>query len=151
MNNFAVPSTNSGKIMIKSSIKYLATDKVRDLVEDNNQLLLVLNRFHIPFGFGEQTVCEICEERDIDCPTFLAIANLISGKRFTINEIELPTLLSYLREAHSYILDSVCRIYVKLLSVPCISKDLMRWLSTLSGFLMNMPMRYTVTWIMKTV
>lgn len=91
--------------MIKSSIKYLATDKVRDLVEDNNQLLLVLNRFHIPFGFGEQTVCEICEERDIDCPTFLAIANLISGKQFTINEIELPTLLSYLREAHSYILD----------------------------------------------
>lgn len=91
--------------MIKSSIKYLATDKVRDLVEDNNQLLLVLNRFHIPFGFGDRTVCEICEENDIDCPTFLAITNLISGKRFDTNEIELPTLLSYLREAHSYILD----------------------------------------------
>ncbi len=46
--------------MIKSSIKYLATDKVRDLVEDNNQLLLVLNRFRVPFGFGERTVCEVC-------------------------------------------------------------------------------------------
>ena len=91
--------------MIKSSIKYLATDKVRDLVEDNNQLLLVMNRFRVPFGFGERTVCEVCEEKGIDCPTFLAIANLISGKRFSINEIELPTLLSYLREAHSYILD----------------------------------------------
>lgn len=97
--------TKSGKVMIKSSIKYLATDKVRDLVEDNNQLLLVLNRFHIPFGFGERTVCEICEEKAIDCPTFLAIANLISGKRFSADEIDLPTLLSYLREAHSYILD----------------------------------------------
>ena len=66
--------------MIKSSIQYLATDKVRDLVEDNNQLLLVLNRFHVPFGFGDKTVCEICEEHDIDCPTFLAIADLISRK-----------------------------------------------------------------------
>ncbi len=91
--------------MIKSSIKYLAADRIRDLVEDNNQLLLVLNRFHIPFGFGDKTVGEICDERGIDCPTFLAIANLISGKRFSIDEIELPTLLSYLREAHSYILD----------------------------------------------
>ncbi len=91
--------------MIKSSIRYQATDKVRDLVEDNTQLLLVLNRFHIPFGFGERTVCEMCEEKEIDCSTFLAIANLISGRRFSINEIELPTLLSYLREAHSYILD----------------------------------------------
>ena len=91
--------------MIKSSIQYLATDKVRDLVEDNNQLLLVLNRFHVPFGFGDKTVCEICEEHDIDCPTFLAIADLISGKRFSINDIELSTMLSYLREAHSYILD----------------------------------------------
>ena len=83
--------------MIKSSIQYLATDKVRDLVEDNNQLLLVLNRFHVPFGFGDKTVCEICEEHDIDCPTFLAIADLISGKRFSINDIELSTMLSYLR------------------------------------------------------
>lgn len=91
--------------MIKSSVKYVATDKVRDLVEDNNQLLLVLNRFHIPFGFGDKKVCEICEENGIDCPTFLAIAELISGKRFSAEDVELSTLLPYLREAHSYILD----------------------------------------------
>ncbi len=105
---------NGVRNMIKSSIKYLATDKVRDLVEDNNQLLLVLNRFRVPFGFGERTVCEVCEEKGIDCPTFLAIANLISGKRFSINEIELPTLLSYLREAHSIYWISDCRISAKL-------------------------------------
>ncbi len=91
--------------MIKSSQKYGAFDTVRDLVEDNNQLLLVLNRFHIPFGFGEKKVCEICEENGIDCPTFLAVAELISGKRFSVADVDLLTLIPYLREAHSYILD----------------------------------------------
>ena len=33
-------------------IRYSATDRVSDIVEDNPQLLLVLNRFKIPFGFG---------------------------------------------------------------------------------------------------
>lgn len=91
--------------MIKSSLKYAANDKVRDLVEDNTQLLLVLNRFHVPFGFGDKKVCEICEENGIDCPTFLAVAELISGKHFSASDVSLPTLIPYLREAHSYILD----------------------------------------------
>lgn len=91
--------------MAKSSVKYIAADKVRDLIEDNNQLLLVLNRFHIPFGFGEKTVGEVCSEQGIDCPTFLAVASLISGKRYDAEDVKLPTLIPYLREAHSYILD----------------------------------------------
>lgn len=92
-------------LMIKSSLRYSATDRVRDMVEDNNQLLLVLNRFHVPFGFGDSTVDDICRDNSIDCPTFLAVADLIGGRRFSHESVDLPTLMRYLREAHSYILD----------------------------------------------
>lgn len=92
-------------IMIKSSVRYSISDRVRDMIEDNNQILLVLNRFHIPFGFGDRTVGDVCDENGIDTPTFLAVADLISGRRFSADGVKLPTLMAYLREAHSYILD----------------------------------------------
>lgn len=91
--------------MIKSSVRYSISDRVRDMIEDNNQILLVLNRFHIPFGFGDRTVGDVCDENGIDTPTFLAVADLISGRRFSTDGVKLPTLMAYLREAHSYILD----------------------------------------------
>lgn len=91
--------------MIKSSVRYSISDRVRDMIEDNNQILLVLNRFHIPFGFGDRTVGDVCDENGIDTPTFLAVADLISGRRFSADGVKLPTLMAYLREAHSYILD----------------------------------------------
>ncbi len=91
--------------MIKSTVRYSATDKLRDIVEDNNQLLLVLNRFGIPFGFGDDTVGEVCEKQGIDCSTFLAVADLVSGKSYSGIPVDLPTLTDYLRQAHSYILD----------------------------------------------
>ena len=91
--------------MIKSSVRYSISDRLRDMIEDNNQILLVLNRFHIPFGFGDRTVGDVCDENGIDTPTFLAVADLISGRRFSADGVKLPTLMAYLREAHSYILD----------------------------------------------
>lgn len=91
--------------MIKSSVRYSISDRVRDMIEDNNQILLVLNRFHIPFGFGDRTVGDVCDENGIDTPTFLAVADLISGRRFSADGVKLATLMAYLREAHSYILD----------------------------------------------
>lgn len=91
--------------MIKSNVRYSATDKLRDIIEDNNQLLLVLNRFRIPFGFGDKTVGEVCDKQGIDCSTFLAVADLVSGKSFAGIPVDLPTLMAYLRQAHSYILD----------------------------------------------
>lgn len=91
--------------MIKSSVRYSISDRLRDMIEDNNQILLVLNRFHIPFGFGDRTVGDVCDENGIDTPTFLAVTDLISGRRFSADGVKLPTLMAYLREAHSYILD----------------------------------------------
>lgn len=85
--------------------KYEATDRVRDILEDNGRLLLVLNRFKVPFGFGNSTIADVCGDVDVDVSTFLAVANLIGRKPYEGYKVKLPSLVAYLKEAHSYILD----------------------------------------------
>lgn len=91
--------------MPKTQIRYASSDRLSDLIDSNNQLLLVVNRFHIPFGFGDSTVAEVCDANGIDCDTFLAVAEIVSGNGYSSRHIDPSTLVPYLREAHSYILD----------------------------------------------
>lgn len=89
---------------------YRADDRLRDIIDDNNNILLVMSRFAIPMGFGDNKVGQICRENDVDTATFLAVANLISGHTLTEQEVEsvaLPSLMRYLRQAHSYFLDFI--------------------------------------------
>lgn len=93
--------------MIQTSAIYTASDRARDILEDNSQLSTVLHRFKIPFGFGGSTIQAVCAARGIDCPTFLAVANFISGRSFDGLAVHLPTLVGYLKEAHSHILEYI--------------------------------------------
>ena len=86
---------------------YAAQDRLRDLVDDNNLLLLVINRFRIPLGFGDSTISDICAKEDVDTDTFLAVANLISGRPYGGFHTDLLQLIDYLEEAHSYFLDFI--------------------------------------------
>ena len=83
---------------------YLPDDKMRSLIKDNSSLLMVMSRFGIPLGFGERSVKEICLHTGVDCPTFLAVANFISGKTNKPAHISLPSLIHYLKRAHHYFL-----------------------------------------------
>lgn len=87
------------------TVKYKATDKLRNLVRDNSSLLMVMSRFGISSGFGEKTVDEVCCMHGVDVATFLAVANLISGKEKDYRSLSLPSLIGYLRRAHTYFLD----------------------------------------------
>lgn len=82
--------------------EYTLQDKMRDLIDDNNLILLVLSRFGIHFGFGDSTIADVCHENNVDCPTFLAVANLIAGKNYTGYSVSLPALMDYLKRAHTY-------------------------------------------------
>lgn len=84
--------------------KYLPDDKMRSLIKDNSSLLMVMSRFGISLGFGEKSVKEICSQTDVDCPTFLAVANFISGKENESTQVSLPSLIHYLKRAHNYFL-----------------------------------------------
>lgn len=84
---------------------YTAADKMRRVIADNNLLLMVLSRFGIALGFGDATVSEVCEKRGVDCPTFLAVANFISGYPYNINNVKPASLIGYLKQAHSFFLE----------------------------------------------
>ena len=84
---------------------YHATDTMRSLIKDNSLLLMVINRFGISLGFGENSVKEICEEQGVDTDTFLAVANFISGNSEDYENISIPSLISYLKRAHTFFLD----------------------------------------------
>lgn len=90
--------------MIINQSSYSRHDRMRDVINDNSLLLTVINRFSISLGFGDKTVAEVCEENDIDADTFLAVINLISGKKWSDHNISLPPLIGYLRKSHKHIL-----------------------------------------------
>ena len=87
------------------TVKYKPTDKLRNLVRDNSSLLMVMSRFGISSGFGEKSVDEVCCMHGVDVATFLAVANLISGKDNDHSSLSLSSLIGYLRRAHTYFLD----------------------------------------------
>lgn len=85
--------------------KYLPDDKMRSLIKDNSSLLMVMSRFGISLGFGDKSVKEICANADVDCHTFLAVANFISKKEGDCSKVSLPSLIDYLKQAHNYFLN----------------------------------------------
>jgi len=88
--------------------RYLETDKMSDLISDDFRLLQVISRFGISLGFSEKTVKEVCNEQQVDCPTFLAIVNFTKyGEKVShawIDKVSVKSLTDYLSQAHSYFL-----------------------------------------------
>lgn len=85
--------------------EFTAETKMRDVVADTPMLLMALSRFNIPLGFGDDSIAEVCTKAEVDVNTFLAVASLISGRRFDHNEISLQSLIAYLKSAHTYFLE----------------------------------------------
>ena len=78
---------------------------MRDLVNDNGSLLLVMARFGISLGFGDQSVREVCRAHRVDENTFLEVANFVSDREYHCESVSLPSLIGYLKQAHEYFLD----------------------------------------------
>ena len=80
---------------------------MRDIITDNTLLLPALSRFGIPLGFGDSPVADVCHTHNVDCQTFLAVANFISGKPSEAFTISTASLTNYLRTG-SRILPQLC-------------------------------------------
>lgn len=85
--------------------EFTREDKLRNLIEENPHLLVVMNRFGLSFGFGDKSVAAACATDNVDCDTFLAVCNFVCGNIRQSSDISLPHLMSYLRRAHTYFLD----------------------------------------------
>ena len=90
---------------MSNSDSYKCSDRLRDLISENSSILMVMSRFGIALGFGEKTVGEICKEQGVDCETFVAVSNFCSSRHVDQQSISLPSLIDYLKRAHTYFLD----------------------------------------------
>ena len=88
---------------------YIPTDKMSDIICDNYSLLQVMSRFGLPLGFGDYSVEEVCQTHQVDCLTFLAVANFINKGHarplVSLEGISIKSLITYLKNAHHYFLD----------------------------------------------
>ena len=64
----------------------------------------------IPFGFGDETVEEVCRRNGTDPETFLLICSVYSGDgslpaKERIRKADLKDVLKYLRRSHTYYME----------------------------------------------
>ncbi len=93
--------------MIDKQSEYQPHNRMREIIVDNNLLLMVISRFGIAFGFGDRTIKEACEASGVDCNTFLAVSNLLSSGNYNNYPLSLPSLIGYLKHAHSSFIDFI--------------------------------------------
>ncbi len=92
------------EISCEKESAYSAGNRMRDLIESDRLLLMVISRFGISLGFADRTIADVCRSNHVDTPTFLAIANFISDRPYDDSHINLESLMGYLKRAHSYFL-----------------------------------------------
>ena len=86
---------------------FSADDKLYDIVSTNPKLLLLLSRFGIELGFGDQNVHEVCQRNHISTDLFLLVCNIYSNPDYTprrsdFEAIDMEGLLPYLQASHQY-------------------------------------------------
>lgn len=90
--------------------KYHATDPMSDVISDDYRMLQIISRFGIKLGFGDQTVGATCRAAGVDVSTFLTVVNYVKDAAHArisemVEQIDLPALIAYLKNSHSYFVD----------------------------------------------
>ena len=83
--------------------------KMAELMNLSPALPGVLTRLGIPFGFGDETVEEVCRRQDTDPETFLLICSVHAygalPPKERIRKADLQDVLKYLRRSHTYYME----------------------------------------------
>ena len=83
--------------------------KMAELLNISASLPGVVTRMGMPFGFGDETVEEVCRRQDIDPETFLLICSVHAygslPPKERIRKAELKDILKYLRRSHTYYME----------------------------------------------
>lgn len=86
---------------------YRDIDKMSEMLSRDRRAMQIVSRFGIPMGVGDKTIDAVCKEHGIHTPTFLAIVNNANTDHNSpkTEDIDLPTLQMYLKNAHTYFLE----------------------------------------------
>jgi regulator of cell morphogenesis and NO signaling len=108
-------------------------------VLDHNKLLPLFSRFHIPLGFGERSVEEVCRLQGVNPDFFLEIANAYLGEEYLpgeeLSHFSLEAMVGYLKATHSYYLDvALPRLEQKILGMLDRSRLSKKEIALVTGF-----------------
>ena len=86
-------------------VLFLENTKMADVILANSRLLYVLSYFGIELGFGEKTVKQVCDEKNISTPLFLLVCNIYTFDDYAPNSTELTQIpiegiIIYLQNSH---------------------------------------------------
>ena len=85
---------------------YKASDKICDLMSHEEDAIQIISRFGLEMGVEEKSIEQVCDEHNVDTSTFLAVVNYkVFHHQVLPEEIDIPTLQRYLKNAHTYFLD----------------------------------------------
>lgn len=81
--------------------------KMSDLVSRDYSLSGVLERMGMTYGFGDETVSDVCSRSGVSASSFLLICNVYLSEVYTptrevLEQIDLRDVLRYLRLSHTY-------------------------------------------------
>lgn len=83
-------------------------NKMVDIVHMNHTLISVLYRFDISLGFGDKTIKQVCEDKNIDIQFFLEIINSFLDNdyfpREHLKSFPIKLIVDYLQKTHQYYL-----------------------------------------------
>ena len=85
---------------------YKESDKICDLMSQEEDAIQIISRFGLEMGVGDQTIAQVCASHGVHTPTFLAVVNYKVFKQKALPaDIDIPTLQRYLHNAHNYFLN----------------------------------------------
>jgi regulator of cell morphogenesis and NO signaling len=76
-----------------------------DVILTNSRLLYVLPYFEINLGFGEKTVKQVCNEKNISAPLLLLVCNIYTFDDYCpdsriLKQIPIEGIIKYLKNSH---------------------------------------------------
>jgi regulator of cell morphogenesis and NO signaling len=79
--------------------------KMADVILANSRLLYVLPYFGINLGFGEKTVHQVCNEKNISVPLLLLVCNIYTFDDYIpdsqhLKQIPIEGVITYLQNSH---------------------------------------------------
>lgn len=94
---------------MKKEVNYpfSAKMKMAELLESNPLLMGVMLRMGLGFGFGEESVEEVCKHWGVSTDTFLLVCNVYTTEGYmpsneTLKKVDIKDIVNYLHQSHSY-------------------------------------------------
>lgn len=83
--------------------------KLADVLHHDYNLVPVINRFDIHLGFGDKTIEDLCQEKQLNLDFFLTILNAYHDHQYFpkkhLQHFPASQLIDYLNKSHSYYLE----------------------------------------------